>query len=54
MHELRGFFNGFKNEPSYEVIGEVILKIDLVWDVKKLIKKIERLFIVYKDTHNTN
>ena len=25
--------NGFKNEPFYEIIGGVILKINLVWDV---------------------
>ena len=26
--------NDFKNEPSYEFFGEVILKINLIWDVK--------------------
>ena len=26
--------NGFKNEPFYEFIGEVILKINLVWNTK--------------------
>ena len=46
--------NGFKNEPLYEFLGEVILKINLIWEVKtseKFIKNIERVFITYKDTH---
>ena len=46
--------NGFKNEPFSEFLGEVILKINLVWDVKsseKFIKNSERVFIRYKDTH---
>ena len=34
-HGLRVFLNGFKNEPSHEFIGEVILKKNLaVRDVK--------------------
>ena len=46
--------NGFKNEPFYELIGEVILKINLIWEVKtseKFMKNSERVFITYKDTH---
>ena len=46
--------NGFKNEPFYELIGEVILKINLIWDLKtsdKFIKKSERVFITYEDIH---
>ena len=53
-HVLLVFLNGFKNEPFYEFIGEVILKINLIWDVKsseKFIKNSERVFITYKDTH---
>ena len=48
--------NGFKNEPFSEFLGEVILKINLVWDVKsseKFIKNSERVFIRYKDTRWT-
>ena len=45
-HVLRVFLNGFKNEPFYEFIGEVTLKIDLVWNRKnqpeKFIKNSER------------
>ena len=29
-HVLEFFLNGFKNKPSYEFIGEVILKINLI------------------------
>ena len=46
--------NGFKNEPFYEFIEEVILKINLIWGGKtseKFIKNSERVFIIYKDTH---
>ena len=46
--------NGFKNEPFYEFIGEVILKINLICEVKTseiFIKNGERVFITYKDTH---
>ena len=28
------FLDGFENEPFYEFIGEVILKINLVWNTK--------------------
>ena len=45
--------DGFKNGPFYEFIGEIILKINLIRDVKtskKLIKNSERVFITYKDT----
>ena len=40
----------FKNEPFYEIIGEVILKMNLIWDVKiseKFVKNSERVFITY-------
>ena len=50
------FKNGFKNYSSYQFIVEVILKINVVWDVKtseKLIKNSERVFITYKDTLKT-
>ena len=48
--------NGFKNEPFYEFIGEVILKINLIWEVKtseKFIKNSERVFITYRVIYQT-
>ena len=47
-HVRECFRNGVKNEPFYEFIGEIILKINLVWNVndsKKFIKNSERVFI---------
>ena len=47
------FRNGVKNEPFYEFIGEVILKVNLVSNVndsKKFIKNSECVFITYKNT----
>ena len=44
------FLDGFENEPFYEFIGEVILKINLVWDVKNSIS--ERVFKTFVNWHN--
>ena len=52
-HAVSVLNNGFKNEPLNEFIGEVILKINLIRDVKtskKLIMNSERVFITHKDT----
>ena len=52
-HAVSVLNDGFKNGPFYEFIGEIILKINLIRDVKtskKLIKNSECVFITHKDT----
>ena len=50
-HAVSVLNDGFKNEPFYVFIGEVMLKINLIRDVKtskKLIKNSECVFITIK------
>ena len=48
-HRIASVLNGLKNDPSYEFISEVILKINVV-QVEKIKAKVYMIFIRYRTT----
>ena len=48
---LQVFWTASKTWPFYEFIGEVILKINLIWNLSEIYKEQERVLITYTHTH---